>query len=149
MGRALGAGRPEDAWRVIRTGLPFSTALGIGAALTFWFGGEALTDFFTDDPAVHAAATTYATVLAWSQLAVAWESLADGVLDGAGDTVTGFWTSTPLNVARVPLAWWLADAGQLAWGAAGVWWAINFTSFAKTAVKIAAVLWGRWSRLKI
>ncbi len=147
VGRALGAERVEDSWGVIRRALPFSTALGLGAAAAFWFGGPYLTGIFTEDPLVHRAATVYAQVLALSQLAVAWESLCDGVLEGAGDTHTVFWASTPCNLARVPLAWWLAI--HLGLGAMGIWWAINITSYVKTGAKALLVLRGGWSRLSI
>ncbi|MFO0723453.1 MAG: MATE family efflux transporter [Myxococcota bacterium] len=147
VGRFLGAGRPDLAKRAIKSAVPIVSALGLAAALAFALAGRALTAIFTDDPAVHEAATTYALALSASQLFVAWESLAEGVLSGAGDTRAVFWGSMPFNVLRVPLAWSLAF--PLGLGAAGVWWAINLTTYLKVFAKGMAVRRGRWARIQI
>ncbi len=146
VGRQLGAQDKVAAWRTVRLALPITTALGVAASLAFYFAGEPLTDLFTDDPDVHAAAIEYATILAWTQTCVAWESLAEGVLAGAGDTKTVFWWSAPFNVLRVPLAWGLAL--PLGFGAAGIWWAINVTSAAKAFGKGWATYRGEWLDLE-
>jgi MATE family multidrug resistance protein len=147
VGRYLGAGRPDLAWSTVRLALPFSTALGVAATLLFWLAGHWLTGLFTDDATVHRAATEYAMILAASQLFVAWESLAEGVLNGAGDTRTAFLCSAPLNLLRVPLAW--VFAFPLHMGAAGIWWVINITTYGKTLAKAYATMRGRWTSLDI
>ncbi len=147
VGRYLGAGRPDLARQMVRRSLPLISALGVAATLAFGVGGGFFTGLFTDDPAVHREATLYATLLAWSQLAVAWETLEEGVLGGAGSTRAIFWGSMPFNVLRVPLAWVLAF--PLGFGAAGVWWAINVTTYAKTIVKGWWVWKGHWASAKI
>jgi MATE family multidrug resistance protein len=147
VGRQLGAGHPEQAERAARLGFPMATALGLVAAAFFRFGAVALCTPFTTDPAVLAAAVTYAQTLAWSQIFVSWEALAEGVLAGAGDTRTIFWLSAPVNAVRIPLGWALAF--PFGWGAAGVWWAINVTSVAKALGKGVAAARGRWTRLEI
>ncbi len=113
------------------------------ASVVFFFGGSTLTACFTPDPAVHQAATKYAVILAASQLFVAWEALAEGVLAGAGDTRTVFRYSAPFNLLRIPLAWLLAF--PLGFGAAGVWWAINLTTYAKALLKGWAAWRGHWT----
>ncbi len=147
VGRHLGAGRPEEAERAARLGFPLATGLGVASGALFWFGAEPLCRFFTDDAAVLAAAVVYARALAWTQVFVAWEALAEGVLGGAGDTRTIFWLSAPLNALRVPLAYILAFS--LGWGALGVWWAINFTSVLKATGKGVAAARGAWTRLAV
>ena len=147
VGRALGAGRPDLARRAVRLGLPLSTGAGLVAALAFWFGAAPLCGLFTRDPAVLEQAVLYARVLAFSQLFVAWEALAEGVLEGAGDTRAVLWLSSPLNLLRVPLAW--AAAGPLGLGAAGIWWAINLTTIAKALLKGARVAQGHWERVEV
>jgi MATE family multidrug resistance protein len=142
VGRCLGAGRPDLARNVLRSALPVSTVLGAVASAAFYLAASPLTGLFTDDPRVHRAAVEYATVLAASQLFVAWEALSEGVLVGAGDTRTVFWFSAPLNILRIPLAWWLAF--PLGLGAAGVWWAINLTTYGKALLKGWAAWRGRW-----
>ena len=142
VGRYLGAGRRDLAWGVVKLAFPASTVLGLVASAAFFFAGDALAGLFTDDPRVLAAATEYAVILSASQLFVAWESLAEGVLAGSGDTASVFWWSTPFNLIRVPLAWFWAM--PLGFGAAGVWWAINLTTYAKVLGKGHAVIRGRW-----
>lgn len=146
VGRQLGARDKDAARRTVRLAFPITTALGVAASLAFYFAGEPLTGFFTDDPVVHAAAIEYATILAFTQTCVAWEALAEGVLAGAGDTKTVFWWSAPFNIVRVPMAWTLAL--PLGFGAAGIWWAINVTSAAKAFGKGWATYRGRWLDLE-
>ncbi len=147
VGRALGAGQPEDARRAVRLALPLSTGLGIFFSAVFLFAGGPLADIFTDDPVVLEGAVGYATVLAFSQLFVAWETLCDGALNGSGATRTSFWISAPLNTLRVPLSW--AFAFPLGMGAIGVWWAINLTTYAKTGLKAWFVWRGDWTQTKV
>lgn len=147
VGRSLGAGRPDQAWAAVRLAVPVSTALGLIAAAVFWFAGAPLTGLFTEDPVVHRHATTYTLILAWSQLFVAWEALAEGVLSGAGDTRTVFWASFPLNALRIPLAWLLAF--PLGMAAPGIWWAINGSTLAKALLKGWLVRRGSWTTLEV
>ncbi len=147
VGRALGAGRVDEAWRSVRLCVPLTVGLGLVATMAFIFLGEPLTGIFTDDPAVHREATTYALILGFSQLAVAFEALEEGVLNGAGDTKAVFWWSVPLNLARIPLAWLFGI--YLGFGAAGIWWAINAMTWLKAAGKGAWVLRGGWTRLRV
>lgn len=143
VGRQLGAGRPDLAARALRVGLWPVTAAGVGAGLAFGLLAEELCAPFTDDPEVLAQAVLYARVLAFSQPFVAWESLAEGVLQGAGDTRTVLRWSSPLNLLRVPLCW--ALAGPLGLGAEGVWWGINLTTMLKALGKGQAAWRGRWA----
>ena len=147
VGRRLGAGQPEEARRAARVALPVMTAIGVGAGLIFWFGARLLCAPFTHDPAVLDAAVGYARALAWSQPAVAWEALAEGVLLGAGASRAVFWFSAPVNALRVPGAW--LAAGPLGFGAAGVWWTVNLTSFLKAGLKGAMAARGAWDRTRI
>ncbi len=147
VGRNLGANRPDRAWATVRLALPLSTGLGLFAWGVFWFAGGPLTAFFTQDAVVHAHATTYTLVIAWSQIFVAWEALAEGVLSGAGDTRTVFWASFPLNALRIPLAWILAF--PLGMAAPGIWWAINGTTILKALLKWWWVRKGAWASLEI
>jgi MATE family multidrug resistance protein len=97
---------------------------------------------FTRDPEVLREAVRYARVLSLSQLFVAWEALFEGALAGSGATSAVLLWSAPMNVLRVPLGWWLA--GPLGYGAAGVWWAINLTTYAKAFGKGWSTWRGRW-----
>lgn len=147
VGRFLGAGQPDQALRVIRLATPLLITAGIGAGLVFWFAAEVLCGLFTNDPAVLEQAVLYARILAFSQLFVACECLAEGVLEGAGDTRPVLYWSAPLNLLRVPLGWLVGI--ELGFGAAGVWWVINLTTAAKAAGKWSSVIRGRWKTIQV
>ena len=147
IGRRLGANDREGAMQAAKLGLPMTSAAGFAAAVIFWFGGEALCSLYTEDPAVLREAITYAHVLAFSQIFVAYEALAEGILEGSGDTNSVLYWSLPFNIMRIPLCWFLA--GPMGFGAAGVWWAINCSTFIKALGKGYAVFTGRWLYLKI
>lgn len=147
VGRYLGAGHPDYAWQAIRRAFPWVTLTGLVASLAFWFGAQRLSSIFTDDPSVLAQAACYARILAFSQLFVAYEALAEGVLAGAGATRAVFWWSVPINLLRVPAGWYLAI--PLGWSAAGIWWVINFTTYMKAFGKWAAVFFGRWHKVDL
>jgi MATE family multidrug resistance protein len=143
--RRLGAGEPEEARQVGILAFPLVAGLGLGVGVIFFVGAEALSRPFTDDPKVLAAAVLYAKTLAFSQVFVALEALAEGILAGAGATRTIFRWSAPVNLLRVPLSYLLS----LSFGALGIWWAINLTSFLKASGKGYHAARGEWVRLKI
>ena len=89
----------------------------------------------------------YAQILAFSQVFVAWETLSEGILEGAGDTKTILWFCMPFNLLRVPLSWFLAI--YLGWGAFGIWWTINSTTYIKALLKMWVVSRGKWRELEI
>lgn len=142
VGRCLGAGDLAKAQYAIGLAFKLMTVFGLLASAGFWLVGEQLTSLFTNDSAILKQAVLYAQVLAFSQLFVAYEALAEGILSGAGKTKAIFYWSAPLNILRVPLAWLFAV--EYGYGAAAVWWVINISTFFKTLGKWATVLSGRW-----
>lgn len=142
VGRCLGAGALIEAKRAIRLAFGLVTVFGLLASVIFWWGGEWLAGFFTKDADVLKQAVLYAQVLAFSQLFVAYEALAEGILSGAGRTKAIFYWSAPLNLLRIPCCWLFAV--YYGYGAAAVWWVINFSTFLKSLGKWATVLSGRW-----
>lgn len=140
VGRRLGAGQPDEAARGARLALPWMLGAGVTAGLVFHLGADPICAVFTHDPAVLAEARVYARTLAWSQPLVALEALAEGVLGGAGVTLPIFLWSVPLNLARVPLGVALGGA----FGARGIWWAINLTTLAKALGKGWTAARGSW-----
>ncbi len=142
VGRCLGAGEVEKAKQAITLAFKMMTFCGLLAAATFWSAGEMFSSLFTNDAEVLKQTVLYAQILAFSQLFVAYEALAEGVLSGAGKTNVILYWSAPINILRVPLAWLFAV--EYGYGAAAVWWIINISTFFKTLGKWASVLSGRW-----
>lgn len=142
VGRCLGAGELMKASQAIHLAFRLVTVFGLMASAIFWWGGEVLAGLFTNDAAVLKQAVLYAQVLAFSQLFVAYEALAEGILSGAGRTKAIFYWSAPLNILRIPCCWLFAV--HYGYGAVAVWWVINVSTFLKSLGKWATVLSGRW-----
>jgi putative MATE family efflux protein len=142
VGRSLGAGEIAKAKQAIQLAFRLVTLFGLLASAVFWWGGEALSGMFTNDAKVLQQAVLYAQVLAFSQLFVAYEALAEGILSGAGKTKAIFYWSAPLNILRIPCCWLFAI--HYGYGAAAVWWVINVSTLLKTLGKWSTVLSGRW-----
>jgi Na+-driven multidrug efflux pump len=70
-----------------------------------------------------------------------------GAFSGAGDTVPPMAIFTPLNIARIPAAYFLAGTAGL--GISGVWWAISGTSIMKGLIIAFWFYRGRWRTQKI
>ncbi len=142
VGRCLGAGDLAKAQHAIHLALRLVTLFGLLASAVFWWAGEALSGIFTNDADVLQQAVLYAQVLAFSQLFVAYEALAEGILSGAGKTKAIFYWSAPLNILRVPCCWLFAV--HYGYGAAAVWWVINVSTILKSLGKWSTVISGRW-----
>ena len=144
VGRHLGAGAPELARAAVGSVRRLELGLGCAFALLFLLAGPWLVPLLTQDPGVAREAVLYLRVLAIGQVFVALEAGNEKVLLGAGHTLPILCISVPGNLLRVPLAWWLAL--HLDGGAAGVWWALTFS----TVLKAGALHWtverGGWSR---
>jgi Na+-driven multidrug efflux pump len=142
VGQCLGAGEISKAKHAIKLAFRLVTLFGLLATAVFWWGGEILSGMFTNAEGVLQQAVLYAQVLAFSQLFVAYEALAEGILSGAGKTKAIFYWSAPLNILRIPCCWLFAI--HYGYGAAAVWWVINCSTFLKALGKWRTVMSGRW-----
>jgi putative MATE family efflux protein len=142
VGRCLGAGEIGKAKHAIQLAFRLVSLFGLLASAVFWWGGEVMSGLFTNDAKVLQQAVIYAQVLAFSQLFVAYEALAEGILSGAGKTKAIFYWSAPLNILRIPCCWLFAI--HYGYGAAAVWWVINVSTILKTLGKWSTVISGRW-----
>ncbi len=142
VGRCLGADDIAKAKQAISLALKMMTLCGVLASIIFWLAGRMLSNLFTNDMKVLEQAVLYAQILAFSQLFVAYEALAEGILSGSGKTKTIFYWSAPLNILRVPFAW--VFAVNYGYGAVAIWWVINVSTIMKTIGKWGSVASGRW-----
>ena len=147
IGRQLGAQKHEHLHTTIQKGARLCIGLGLITMLIFLFGAEEICSRFTKSNDALEHAILYAHILAFSQVFVAMEAMAEGVLSGAGDNRRLFWLSAPLNIARIPLAF--VFCFTLGWKAAGIWWAINLTTYGKCALKWHAVHKGKWKEIHL
>jgi len=142
VGRSLGAGDLAEAKHAIRLAFRLLTLAGLAVSGIFFFGATGLCGLFTQDALVLTEAVRYAQILAFSQLFVAYESLAEGVLSGAGKTRSILFWSAPLNILRVPFSWLFAV--YFGYGAAAVWWVIGASTLLKAMGKWWSVRSGAW-----
>jgi putative MATE family efflux protein len=140
VGQNLGAGQPnrarEAGWLTAR----LATAPTVVLGLLFLAVPEQLAGIFTPDSAVIDAAALYLRAVAVSQLFIAFESVLEGSLAGAGYTLWPAAAVVSFNLVRIPLATWAA----LHFGLAGVWWTISVTAIGRALVLVALWHWGRW-----
>ncbi len=142
VGRSLGAGNLNEAKQAIRLAFKLLTMAGLAVSGIFFFGATLLCGLFTQDALVLGEAVRYAQILAFSQLFVAYESLAEGVLGGAGKTHSILYWSAPLNLLRIPFSWLFAV--YFGYGAAAVWWVIGASTLLKAMGKWWSVRSGAW-----
>lgn len=144
VGQNLGAGAPERAreagWLTARIAAVPSTVL----AVVFLLVPEMLIGAFSSDPAVVHAGSLYLRTAALAQFTMAFETVLEGGLTGAGYT---FWTMVAvvgLSAIRIPLAALVAPS----YGLLGVWWVLAITAIARAAAMTGLWQWGRWERAR-
>lgn len=142
IGRAVGARDRARALDTVRLVRGVSRVLGVVWLLLFVGGAQLVAARFSDDPLVQRQTVTYVFWLSISQLSVAAETANEKILLGAGHTRPQLWISPLGNLLRVPLGWVLAL--PLGLGAAGVWIAIDLTSFLKATLFWREVQRGPW-----
>lgn len=144
VGQNLGAGSPRRArgagWLTARIAAVPSGVL----AIIFLLVPETLVGIFTSDPEVIHAGSLYLRTAALAQFTMAFETVLEGALTGAGYT---FWTMVAvvvLSAIRIPLAALVApDYGLL-----GVWWILAITAMARAAALTSLWHWGHWEKAK-
>jgi putative MATE family efflux protein len=147
IGRQLGAKDEQGLDETIKKGSVLSLGLGFSAMIVFLFCAEFICTQFTKSEAALEQAVLYAHILAYSQVFVALEAMSEGVLSGSGDNKRLFWLSAPLNILRIPLAYIFCFSFGAK--AAGIWWAINLTTYIKCALKWNAIRVGKWRKVNL
>ena len=142
VGQNLGAGSPararEAGWLTARVAAVPSGVL----AIIFLLVPEALIGIFSSDPDVIHAGSLYLRTAALAQFTMAFETVLEGALTGAGYT---FWTMVMvvgLSAIRIPLAALIAPI----YGLLGVWWILAITAMARAAALTSLWHWGRWEK---
>lgn len=147
VGQNLGARNPNRAAEMTHKTIQLvSIYIGI-TSLFFLVFPEAIVRVFTDDPLVIASGCDYVRILALSQVFMGWEIVLEGAFSGAGYTWPPMIVAIPGAVARIPMAWFLADFWKM--GPDGIWWAISVTTVAKAVVLYFWFARGSWKHRKV
>jgi MATE family multidrug resistance protein len=123
VGRAIGAGRQQDARRVAVSALTCGVGFMALSALVFLLVPGALARLYSSDPAAIAMAATLIPIAGFFQVFDGTQVVSIGILRGSGDTKTpmivnllGYW------FVALPLALWLGRG--LGLGPVGLWWGL-------------------------
>lgn len=147
VGNALGARRPDLADAVIRQSVRTTLVLIVPLTAMFLLLPGPLADILTDNAEIRAAVIVYLQVLAWSQFAVGLQGVWENSLSSSGHSLPVFYSTTIWNLSRIPLCYLLAIPFE--GGLAGVWWAINLSSYGKALTAGLVVRRGTWKRIEV
>lgn len=145
VGQNVGAGRFDRARRAGWITAGFACAVGAVVAVAFLAFPDVMIGLFTRDPLVVTDGSLYLRAMALAQISMGLEIVLESALGGAGYTLRPVLWNALFNVARIPLAAWLAGV----MGLAGVWWAIGITAVMRGVAM--ALLWNgtSWQRVRV
>jgi putative MATE family efflux protein len=144
VGQNLGAGQPERAARVIRTGVGWN----------LWFSGTmsvlllAFPQFFlalfSRDPEVLSTGVPYLRILAICLVVNGMEIVTAESVMGSGHTRALSWIFGSFSLVRIPLAFWVPDwTGS---GVLGIAWVITATCLVRGLIIVGWAARGTWKR---
>jgi Na+-driven multidrug efflux pump len=90
-----------------------------------------IASIFTNEEEVLKNATSYLRVIAYTEIFLAMELVMEGVFSGKGNTLPSIIIGLPLNVLRIPIAYYLSNIYNSSYG---VWLSIGLTTTLKGAL---------------
>lgn len=146
VGQNLAAGSVRRAWHSIFTATAFEVSVLVAFAAVLFFLREPIVDIFTDDPAVASVATEYLLFSAAALCVRGFYFVGFRALQGAGDMNGPMLISIGASLGvGAPLAWVLVT--QTGLGATGMWIANLTLSVLVTALTVAWLARGHWTRI--
>jgi Na+-driven multidrug efflux pump len=144
VGQNLGAGLPDRAARVIRTGLKWN--LWVSASLTVVLIGfpHLFLSLFSRDPEVLRLGVPYLRILSTCLVINGMEIVTAESVMGSGHTRALSWLFSVFSLLRVPLAFWVPDWTGL--GVVGIAWVITATCTVRGLLIVAWASRGTWKR---
>lgn len=127
----------EIAWKI--TSYVVSVMLII--SITILLFKERIAMIFTKDPEVIANTSGYLTAIGYTEVFLGIEIVMEGVFSGLGNTLPPTIIGLPLNLLRLPMAYYMAKA----FGIDGIWWTIGITTLLKG---VLLLLWFKFISFK-
>ncbi len=121
------AGRMDRSWKAYRYTLMMMLSLGVMVTFAFVFFGKEIFGIFVPEEQARLAGGEYLAIVGLSQIFMMLELTTQGMFNGTGRTLPPAVISISFNIARIPLALWLAPHI----GIIGVWWAITISTIFK------------------
>ena len=144
LGRSLGAGRPDRARAVIRTGQRWAFALALVMTVLYLAVPRMFLSLFTQDPAAFAIGVPYLRLLAFAILPTAIEIVTAEAVIGSGHTTAISVIFTVFSLLRIPLAFLIPRWTHS--GVLGIAMLISVTCWLRAACILAWVARGTWLR---
>ena len=143
VGQNLGAGRPDRADQVIRTGLRWNLWISGTLTVALWCFPETFLSLFTRDPEALRLGVPYLRVITLCLVINGMEIVAAESVLGSGHTRAISWFFTSFSLLRIPLALWSPQWGV---GVVGIAWIITGTCLVRGLLIVAWVSRGTWKR---
>lgn len=144
VGQNLGAGRPERASLVIRTGMLWGGSAAAVLTIVYLGFPQLLIRMFTHDAEALRLGVPYLRVLSLCLVATALEIVAAESVIGSGHTREMSAIYTVFSLMRIPLGFWVPD--WTGTGVVGIAWVITATCILRTALMLGWVARGSWKR---
>ncbi len=128
------AGKLDRAQKSYRYILSTLLSLGVVITIAFLTLGEEIFGILVPELEAKIAGGEYLYIMAFCQLFMMLEITTLGMWNGYGKTITPAVISMVFNLARIPLALWLAPI----MGVQGVWWSITISAILKGLVSAMA-----------
>ncbi|HJX13872.1 MAG TPA: MATE family efflux transporter [Dehalococcoidales bacterium] len=148
LGQNLGAGRPERAEKNGWLALGYLEAIMVACSAAILLWAENIMGIFTSDPALLEISSIFLRIAAAAFLVLAFVSVFQQCIAGAGDTVPNMIISIAMVwVVLLPLAYGLSQYTDL--GVYGVRWAIVASTLAGAIAYTVYFKMGRWKVKKV
>lgn len=143
----IGAGKIERVTDIAKWGILFSLLLAFLFFAAVMIFPDTITMLFTKDAAITLLTRRYFRYIGVSYLALSILFAFQGILRGAGDTITSFIIiAFTMIFLRVPLCYYLSHSTALR--EVGLWLGISISSFAGAVIFYFYYAGGRWKKCK-
>lgn len=148
IGRSLGEGKPDKAWRYGKTCQRIGLCISCCLALIYFFGGEALYKLFFEEPEIVAIGVEIIRTIIIIVLFQVSQVIYMGCLRGAGDTVYTAIAST-ISVTIVRTAASYIFGFLMGFGMVGIWMGVLADQMCRFTFAAVRYRLGKWTRIKI